>query len=73
MARIGGFTKTRNYARRRRAVGRLRTPYQTGGTILPPPIIPFFPERAKPWAMKPWQLPYGRIKAARKCRRRVKR
>ena len=72
MARIGGFTKTRNY-KRRRAVGRHYSPYQYGGTILPPPIIPFFPERARPWANQPWEIPYGPIKAVRQRKRRVKR
>ena len=71
MARIGGFTRTRNYARRRRAVGRYRSPYQIGGMILPPPIIPFFPERARPWETKPWV--HRRIKAARQRKRRVRR
>ena len=72
MAGIGGFTRSRNYARRRRAVGRYRSPYQVGGTILPPPIIPFFPERAKPWEL-PWKIPTRRIKAVRRRKRRVKR
>ena len=72
MNKIGGFTRTRNYARRRRAVGRYRSPYQSGGMILPPSIIPFFPERAKPWEF-PWQIQPGRIKGARKRKRRVKR
>ena len=72
MAGIGGFTRTRNYARWRRAVGCYRSPYQRGGMILPPPIIPFFPERAKPWEF-PWQIPYGHIKGARQRKRRVRR
>ena len=72
MSGIGGFTRTRNYARRRRAVGRFRSPYQTGGMIVPRTIIPFFPERAKPWEF-PWQKPPRRIKGARKRKRRVKR
>ena len=71
MARIGEFTKTRNYARRQRAVGRNRSPYQRGGTFIGPKIVPFFPTRARPWEMKPWV--YGRIKAVRKSKRRVKR
>ena len=72
MVGIGGVTRTRNYARRRRAVGRYRSPYQIGGTILHPPIIPFFPERAKPWEF-PWTIPSGRIKGGRRRKRQVRR
>ena len=72
MTVIGGFRRSRNYARHRKALGRYRSPYQMGGTMFSPPIIPFFPPRAKPWEA-PWQIPYGRIKGARKRRRRVKR
>lgn len=49
MSSIGGFTKTRNYVRRQKAMGRYRSPYQRGGTIFGRSIIPFFPTRARPW------------------------
>ena len=73
MGTIGGFTKTRNYPKRRRAIGRYRSPYQSGGTLFtPPPIIPFFPGRAPPW-LNPYQVGAGRIKGRRKRKRRTRR
>ena len=71
MTVIGGFRKHRNY-KRRKAMGRYRSPYQVGGTLWSPPIIPMFATRPKPWEA-PWPIPYGRIKGTRKRRRRVKR
>ena len=72
MPGIGGFTRSRNYAHRRRAMGRYRSRYQVGGTMFPPTMIPFFPQRAKPWEL-PWRIPSKRIKAVHRRKRRVKR
>ena len=71
MTVIGGFRRTRNY-KRRKALGRYRSPYQLGGTLFSPPVIPMFGTRPNPWEAL-WQIPYGRIKGARKRRRRIKR
>lgn len=69
MAKIGGFTKTRQYVRRQRALGCFRSPYQKGGTIIGQSMNPFFPIRARPWEIPPM----ARIKAVRKRTRRTKR
>ena len=66
MSTIGGFTKTRNYARRRRAVGRYTTPYQYGGNSMVP-IIPFLSTG------RPYQLPNSYLQAQRRFLERAAR
>ena len=73
MTKIGGYTKTRQYVRRQRAMGRFRSPYQKGGTLIGQTMTPFFPTRAKLWQL-PWQQPpMGRIKAVHRRRKRKRR
>ena len=72
MPKIGGYTKTLQYARRQRAVGRFRTPYQKEGTLIGRSLSPprsLFPIRARPWE-KP---PLRRIKAVNPRRKRKRR
>lgn len=66
MSKIGGFTKTRNYARRRHAVGRYTTPYQYGGSASLP-IIPFLSTD------QPSQLPRSYLQAQRRFLQRAAR
>ena len=69
MPKIGGYTKTRQYVRRQRAMGRFRSPYQKGGTLIGRSLSPFFPTRARPWEVPPM----GRIKAVHRRRKRKRR
>jgi len=70
MPSIGGFTKTRNYVRRQKALGRYRSAYQIGGTIIGRlGLNPFFPTRARPWEVR---LP-DRIKGTAKRKPRQNR
>lgn len=69
MVKIGGFLKTRQFARRQRAVGRFRSPYQKGGSLVGTSIVPFFPTRAKPWEVPIMR----RIKASNRRPKRKRR